>query len=84
MKVEKMADCICKKCRHSLVVEYIGNYGSIYHVRKDGRIGRKLRSVKYEESGDMMVYCPECGTSYEFKLVNGDIEIGGVNDGTAD
>lgn len=60
-----MNECICKKCGNSLVIEYDGSYGTIYHLKKDGTTGRKLKTIKYEHSGDYMVYCPNCGTGYD-------------------
>jgi len=44
------AKCVCPKCESNLVIEYIGNYGTIYAIKQDGKIGRKLRSIKYDQS----------------------------------
>ena len=63
--------CACRKCGGSLAIEYIGNYGTTYHLRRDGTVGRRLRSIKYESSGDYMVYCQSCGTGYDGRLLNG-------------
>lgn len=67
----------CTYCGHSLVIEYVGTYGTIYHVGQFGKIGRMLRSIKYEHSGDTMVYCPSCGANYEHKILNGTLFITG-------
>lgn len=58
---------ICKHCGGRMVVEFIGNYGSIYPMLKNGKPGRRrIRRVLYEESGsDMMVYCSKCGRERE-------------------
>ena len=49
------------------MAEAIGNYGTIFYLRKDGAIGHKMREIKYEHSGDWMYYCMKCGESYEEK-----------------
>ena len=66
--------CVCTKCRGSLVIEYIGNYGTIYSLNQNGAIGRKIKSIKYEGSGDYMVYCRQCGTGYDGRLINDHFE----------
>lgn len=63
--------CACKKCGGNLEIEYIGNFGTIYHLRRDGTVGRRLRSIKYETSGDYMVYCQSCGTGYDGRFLGG-------------
>lgn len=63
--------CICPKCGGSLVIEYVGTYGTIYHIRQDGTIGRRLRSAKYEHSGDYMVYCQNCGAGLDGRFLDG-------------
>lgn len=64
--------CVCGQCGANLVVEYIGNYGTIYYLRQDGSVGRKLRSVKYDSSSDgYMVYCPSCGAGYDGRFLDG-------------
>lgn len=63
--------CVCPKCGSSLVIEYIGNYGTIYAIRRDGKIGRRMKSIKYEQSTDgYMVYCPSCGEEYDGRLTD--------------
>lgn len=68
----KMTDrCVCPKCGNNLVIEYIGSYGTIYAIRQDGKIGRRLKSTKYDESSDgYVVYCPSCGTEYDGTLTD--------------
>lgn len=61
----------CRKCGGKIVAEAIGNYGTIYYLRKDGTIGRKLRRVMYEHSGDWMFYCTGCGETYEEDDIRG-------------
>ena len=56
---------ICPKCGGLIVAEAIGNYGTVFYVKKDGSIGRKLREIKYEHSGDWMYYCSRCGEGFE-------------------
>lgn len=65
-----MKKCLCNKCGNNLVIEYVGNYGTIYYLKESGQIGRKLRSIKYEASGDYFVYCPNCGTNYDGRLLD--------------
>ena len=62
---------VCSKCNHNLVVEYVGNYGTIYYLRKDGSEGHKIKSIKYEFSGNYFVYCPNCGESYDGRFIDG-------------
>lgn len=63
--------CVCPKCGNSLVIEYIGNYGTIYAIRQDGKIGRRLKSIKYEQSAEgYMVYCSSCGEGYDGRLTD--------------
>lgn len=60
---------ICEECGGRIVAEAIGNYGTVYYLRKNGTIGRKLRTIRYEHSGDWMYYCPECGENYEEEYI---------------
>lgn len=63
--------CVCPKCGNSLVIEYVGSYGTIYAIRRDGKVGRRLKSVKYDQSGDgYMVYCSVCGTGYDGRMTD--------------
>lgn len=62
---------ICPKCGGKIVAEAIGNYGTVYYLRKDGTIGRKLRKVMYEHSGDWMYYCTGCGENYDEDYIRG-------------
>ena len=67
-----MNSCACSKCGNNLVIEYIGNYGTIYSIRRDGTIGRRIKSVKYGVSSDgYMVYCPSCGAGYDGRFLDG-------------
>jgi hypothetical protein len=45
-----------------MVIEFIGNYGSIYPLKKNGKPGKKrIRRILYEESvEDPMIYCLDC------------------------
>ena len=54
---------ICKKCGGKLVIEFIGTYGTVYPLKKDGEPGKnKIKRVLYEESsGDYIIYCSNCG-----------------------
>lgn len=58
---------ICPQCGGQIVAEAVGNYGTVFYLRKDGSIGRKLRTVRYEHSGDWMYYCTKCGKNFEEK-----------------
>lgn len=55
----------CPNCGGNLVAEALGTYGTIHYIRKDGTIGRILRTVKYEHTGEWLYYCPICGENYE-------------------
>lgn len=57
----------CPECGGRLVAEATGNYGTIFEVKQDGSVGRKLRRVIYEHSGDWMYYCADCGRGYDFE-----------------
>ena len=54
---------ICSYCGGKLVVEYFGNYGSIYPLKRNGEEGkRRIKRILYEESvGDYLIYCQACG-----------------------
>lgn len=70
------AKCVCQKCGNNLVIEYIGNYGTIYAIRQDGKIGRRLKSIKYDQSSDgYMVYCQSCGEGYDGRLTDEGFKI---------
>jgi len=56
---------ICPKCGGNIVAEAFGQYGTVYYIRKDGQIGRKLRTVKYEHNDDWIYYCPNCGKEFK-------------------
>jgi hypothetical protein len=71
---------VCPECGGNLIYEAIGNYGTLYYVCKDGRIGRKLKSIQYDYSGDAMVYCAECGSGYEFRRIENGIELAEVEE----
>lgn len=64
---DKNAKNVCPKCGGMIVAEAIGNYGTVYYLRKDGKIGRRIRRVMYSHSGEWMYYCTGCGESYEEK-----------------
>lgn len=53
----------CPYCGGRMVIEYIGNYGNIYPLKKNGEPGKKrIKRILYEESGmeDAMIYCLDC------------------------
>lgn len=62
--MKEPAKNICPKCGGKIVAEAIGNYGTIFYLKSDGTIGRKLRTIRYEHSGDWMYYCADCGEGY--------------------
>ena len=42
-----------------MVIEYLGSYGNVYPLKKDGEPGKKR--IRYEESGDYpLIYCLDC------------------------
>ena len=69
---------VCPECGGNLIYEAMGSYGTLYYVRKDGHIGRRLKSIMYEHSGDAMVYCSECSIGYEFRNTEDGIRLVGV------
>jgi len=60
---------ICEECGGRIVAEAVGQYGTIYYLRKDGTIGRMLRRVKYEHTGQWLYYCPDCGENYDEEYI---------------
>ena len=66
---------VCPECGGNLIYEAIGNYGTLYYVRQDGRVGRRLKSIMYEHSGDAMVYCSKCSSGYEFRNMENGIQL---------
>lgn len=72
---------VCPECGGNLIYEAIGNYGTLYYVRQDGRVGRRLKSIMYEYSGDVMVYCSKCSNGYEFRNTKNGIQLVGVQNG---
>lgn len=54
---------ICRYCGGKLVIEYFGNYGAVYPLKRNGEEGkRRIKRVLYEESGsDYLIYCQACG-----------------------
>lgn len=57
----------CQKCGGRLVAEAIGTYGTVLDVKQDGSVGRKLRRMIYEHSGEWMCYCTDCGWNCDFE-----------------
>ena len=57
----------CPKCGGRLVAEFIGNYGDIFLLNKDGSgKTRRMKRMIYEHDGDPpMIYCIDCGEGYE-------------------
>lgn len=60
-----MGKNICPNCGGPLVAEALGTYGTIHQIRQDGTVGQKLRTVKYEHTGEWLYYCLECGKNYD-------------------
>lgn len=58
---------ICNYCGGKMVIEFIGSYGAVYPMKKNGEPGkRRIRRFMYEESGgDFLVYCSACGKQRE-------------------
>jgi len=58
----KKAKNICPYCGGQLVMEFIGSYGSVYNLKKDGEPSKKRRKrILYDESnGDFLIYCWNC------------------------
>lgn len=53
---------ICKHCGGSLVIEYFGEYGDIYKLKKNGEECKKrLKRVVYGSNDENMIYCIKCG-----------------------
>ena len=65
--IEQLPKNICKYCGGKLVIEFIGSYGSVYPLKKNGQAGhRRIKRILYEESNDTpMIYCWDCGKSQE-------------------
>ena len=57
----------CKFCGGKLVIEFIGNYGSVYAMKKNGKPSkRRIKRILYAESSDaQMIYCKDCGQLVE-------------------
>lgn len=65
----------CEKCGGKLVIEYFGEYGDIYRVKKDGepskqRIKRKIYGT--DEGKEPLIYCENCNAIVE--QMNGEEE----------
>lgn len=58
---------ICPECGGQLVAEFIGNYGDVYPLGKNGKpLKKRLRRHIYEHDGEPpMVYCKDCARGYE-------------------
>ena len=52
----------CPYCGGQMVIEYIGSYGSVYPMKRDGNPQKKrIRRILYEENNEgCMVYCWDC------------------------
>lgn len=53
----------CPLCGGLMVIEYIGSYGNVYPLKKNGDPGKKrMRRIIYEEDGmeSTMIYCWNC------------------------
>lgn len=66
----------CPKCGSHLLYEEVGNYGDVYDILvQTGKPAKKRKSRVHYEHEDTMVYCLECGSNYEHKLIDGKIWI---------
>jgi len=70
---EKMSKC--PVCGGRVVAEYIGSYGDVYLIGKNGQPRkRRMKRYVYETDGnEPMIYCKDCGfgiknTGREMKL----------------
>ena len=59
----------CPYCGGRVVIEYLGSYGNVYPLKKNGEPGKKrIRRFLYEESGDVpLIYCWDCRKMVEGK-----------------
>lgn len=57
----------CPDCGGQIVAEYIGSYGDVYIIGKNGvPLKRRLKRFIYESNGDKpMIYCINCGKGIE-------------------
>ena len=57
----------CPDCGGQIVAEYIGSYGDVYIIGKNGvPHKRRLKRFIYESNGDKpMIYCFNCGKGIE-------------------
>ena len=53
------------QCGGKIVVEFLGLYGNIHYVCKDGAIGHRLRCVKYDNTEGVLYYCSDCGENFD-------------------
>ena len=57
---------ICPECGGKLLIEAVGNYGDVYRMKENGEMSKKrIRRRIYENSGDYMIYCEECGSTVD-------------------
>ncbi len=64
-----MSNYQCPNCGSKLSYESVGSYGDIYDINsRNGMVCAKRRARVHYEHGDAMVYCRNCGTSYDFKV----------------
>ena len=57
---------ICPNCGGKLIIEVIGNYGDIYHMKADGEIPkRRIRRVVYEGADQYLIYCERCNNNFD-------------------
>lgn len=59
----------CPYCGGRVVIEYLGSYGNVYPLKKNGEPGTKrIRRFLYEESRDApLIYCWDCRKMVEGK-----------------
>lgn len=64
----------CEYCGGPLVVEFAGEYGEVYKIKKSGLVSsRRIRKIEYETDPDnYMIYCYRCREvpSKIFDIVN--------------
>ena len=57
----------CPKCGGRLVAEFLGSYGDVHLMKKDGTAQKqRMKRIIYETDGNPpMIYCIDCGEGFE-------------------
>lgn len=65
--------CVCPLCGGALAAEFIGQYGDVYKISKDGNIGkRKMSRNIYDKKKKPRIFCLDCGNELNVsKITNG-------------